>query len=79
MRTAASSLALLAVPIAGVVKSDKPAMLPKMISFQLIRFIIDLLFDDNLIEALLLGEWVNEARETAFLEDRSVNAWFYGA
>ena len=29
--------------------------------------------------ALLLGEWVNEARETAFLEDRSVNAWFYGA
>ena len=31
------------------------------------------------LRALLLGEWVNEARETAFLEDRSVNAWFYGA
>jgi len=24
--------------------------------------------------ALLLGEWVNEARETAFLADRSVNS-----
>ena len=28
--------------------------------------------------ALLLGEWVNEARETAFLGDRGVNAAFYG-
>jgi hypothetical protein len=34
---------------------------------------------NHLKMALLLGEWVNEARETAFLEDRSVNAWFYGA
>jgi catabolite regulation protein CreA len=31
-------------------------------------------FDDPKIEALLLGEWVNEARETAFLADRSVNS-----
>ena len=29
--------------------------------------------------ALLLGEWVNEAREAAFLGDRSVNSAFYGA
>jgi len=28
--------------------------------------------------ALLLGEWVNEARETAFLGDRGVNSAFYG-
>ena len=34
---------------------------------------------DLIYAALLLGEWVNEARETAFLEDRSVNAVFYGA
>jgi len=34
---------------------------------------------DSEKRALLLGEWVNEARETAFLEDRSVNALFYGA
>ena len=33
---------------------------------------------DLIYAALLLGEWVNEARETAFLEDRSVNAVFYG-
>ncbi len=29
--------------------------------------------------ALLLSEWVNEARETAFLGDRGVNSAFYGA
>jgi hypothetical protein len=28
----------------------------------------------NSIMALLPGEWANEARETAFLEDRSVNS-----
>jgi hypothetical protein len=40
---AGSSVALLICPTAGEVRSDNPAMVPNMISFQLVRFIVHLL------------------------------------
>jgi hypothetical protein len=43
MRTGGASIVPLTCPTAGEVRSESPAIVPKMISFQLIRFIIDLL------------------------------------
>jgi hypothetical protein len=47
IRIADSSVVLPTCPTAGEVSSDNPAMVPKMISFQLMRFIMYLLFLDS--------------------------------
>ena len=37
-------MALLAIPIVGAVRNDNPAIVPNIMSFQLVEFIMNLLF-----------------------------------
>jgi hypothetical protein len=53
-RTGSSSAMLRIWPIAGDVSKDSPAIVPSMISFQLLLFIIELLFKNPTVDRFYL-------------------------
>jgi hypothetical protein len=56
MRIGGASMVPLTCPTTGEVRSESPAMVPKMISFQLIRFIIDLLLWTHAVDSFYAAD-----------------------